>query len=65
MLKGNSSMKIKKSNLNKINTKKGFSLVELLAVIVILGLISVIGISVTSNLVDLSKRKKWIHKKTQ
>ena len=51
-------MKIKKSNLNKINTKKGFSLVELLAVIVILGLISVIGISVTSNLVDLSKRKK-------
>ena len=37
---------------------KGFSLVELLAVIVILGLIAAIGISATSYLVDRAKKDK-------
>ena len=37
---------------------KGFSLVELLAVIVILGLIAAIGISATSYLVDKTKKEK-------
>ena len=37
---------------------KGFSLVELLAVVVILGLLAAIGIGVTSNLVDKAKNDK-------
>ena len=37
---------------------KGFSLVELLAVVVILGLLSAIGIGVTANLVDKAKKDK-------
>ena len=37
---------------------KGFSLVELLAVIVILGLIAAIGIGATSMLVDRAKEEK-------
>ena len=44
--------------MKKRINKKGFSLVELLAVIVILGLIAAIGIGVTSNLVEKSKREK-------
>ena len=44
--------------MKKRINKKGFSLVELLAVIVILGLIATIGIGVTSNLVEKSKREK-------
>ncbi|MBQ8535228.1 MAG: type II secretion system protein [Bacilli bacterium] len=42
----------------KINNRKGFSLVELLAVIVILGLIAAIGITATSFLVDKAKSEK-------
>ena len=38
--------------------KKGFSLVELLAVIVILGILAAIGIGVTSNLIDRAKADK-------
>ena len=44
--------------MKKRINKKGFSLVELLAVVVILGLIAAIGIGVTSNLVEKSKREK-------
>ena len=44
--------------MKKRKNKKGFSLVELLAVVVILGLIAAIGIGVTSNLVEKSKREK-------
>ena len=48
-------MKIK---LKKVRNKKGFSLVELLAVVVILGLIAALGISATSYLSDLAKKNK-------
>ena len=44
--------------MNRIKNKKGFSLVELLAVVVILGLLAAIGIGATSYLVDKSKQEK-------
>ena len=47
-----------KKKIRKIKSKKGFSLVELLAVVVILGLIAAIGISATSYLSDLAKKNK-------
>ena len=47
--------KIKKSK--KINYK-GFSLVELLAVVVILGILAVVGISTTATLIDKAKKSE-------
>ena len=47
-----------KRKLKKIRNRKGFSLVELLAVVVILGLIAALGISATSYLSDLAKKNK-------
>ena len=44
--------------MNKIKNKKGFSLVELLAVVVILGLLATIGIVATTSLVDKAKQDK-------
>ena len=44
--------------MRKINNKRGFSLVELLAVVVILGLLSAIGIVATNTLVDKAKNEK-------
>ena len=41
-----------------IRNNKGFSFVELLAVVVILGLLAVIGIATTSSLVDKAKKDK-------
>ena len=43
--------------IDKLNNK-GFSFVELLAVVVILGLLAVIGIATTSSLVDKAKKDK-------
>ena len=40
------------------NNRKGFSLVELLAVVVILGLLAAIGIVATNSLIDRSKAEK-------
>ena len=47
-----------KKIIRKIKNRKGFSLVELLAVVVILGLIAALGISATSYLSDLAKKNK-------
>jgi type IV pilus assembly protein PilA len=47
---------MKKSS--KLKNKKGFSLVELLAVVVILGLLSTIGIVTVNTLVDKAKQEK-------
>ena len=44
--------------MKKRINKKGFSLVELLAVVVILGLIAAIGIGATAYLSDLAKKNK-------
>ena len=44
--------------MRKINNKRGFSLVELLAVVVILGLLAAIGIVATNTLVDKAKKDK-------
>ena len=41
------------------NTKKGFTLVELLSVIVILGIISFIAVPVVSNIINTSKKKNF------
>ena len=49
--------KARKKKLFKIN-RKAFSLVELLAVVVILGLLAAIGIVATSSLIDRSKQDK-------
>ena len=43
--------------MKKIN-KKGFSLVELLAVVVILGILAAVGLGVTSNLIDRANKDK-------
>lgn len=44
-------------NLREIlKNRKGFSLVELLAVVVILGLLAAIGIVATNNLIDKAKK---------
>ena len=44
--------------MRKIKNKKGFSLVELLAVVVILGLLAAIGIVATNSLIDKAKKDK-------
>ena len=44
--------------MNKLKNKKGFSLVELLAVVVILGLLATIGIVATNSLIDRAKKDK-------
>ena len=43
---------------SKLKNRKGFSLVELLAVVVILGLLAAIGIVATTSLVDKAKSEK-------
>ena len=44
--------------MKKLKNSKGFSLVELLAVVVILGIIAAIGVGATSYLVDKTKQEK-------
>ena len=45
-------------NKKLLSNNKGFSFVELLAVVVILGLLAVIGVATTSRLIDKAKKDK-------